>query len=120
MTGSIVVAMTPAAVAQAQLDAYNARDLERFCALFAADVQLLRPPATAPALQGLDALRHFYETERFNRPALHAELLHRAVIGSRVIDHERIHGVREQPFEMVAVFQIDAGLITRMWSFLPD
>lgn len=109
--------MTPESIVQAQLEAYNARDAVRFAALFDPEVEVFRPPATEPVIRGLDALRHFYETERFSRPSLHAELLHRAVLGQRVIDHERISGVGPEPFEMVVVFEVAGERIRRMWSF---
>lgn len=112
--------MTPEAIVQAQLDAYNVRDLERFAALFASGIEVYRPPATEPVISGIVALRDFYAHERFSKPGLHAELLHRAVLGSRVVDHERISGVRPEPFEMVVVFEVSCGLITRMWSFSGD
>lgn len=112
--------MTPEAIVQAQLDAYNARDAERFVALFAPAVEVFRPPAVEPVIRGIDALRTFYENERFSKPLLHAELMHRAVLGNRVVDHERISGVRTTPFELVVVFEVSGGLIARMWSFSAD
>lgn len=109
---------TPAeAAVQRQLDAYNARDLERFVAEFSPQVRVFRPPAAEPAIEGIDALRAFYAAERFNRPALHAELLGRMVIGNKVIDHERISGVRDAPFEMVVVYQVVEGRIATLWTF---
>lgn len=109
---------TPAeAAVQRQLDAYNARDLERFLAEFSPQVRVFRPPAVAPAIEGIDALRAFYASERFNRPALHAELLGRMVIGNKVVDHERISGVRDVPFEMVVVYQVVEGRIATLWTF---
>jgi hypothetical protein len=113
----VAMPVTPEAIVQAQLDAYNARDLERFSALFAADVELYRPPQAEPVVRGLAAVRRFYADERFSKPGLHAQLLHRAVLGQRVVDHERISGVRDEPFEMVVVFEVADGLIARMWSF---
>ena len=105
------------AAVQRQLEAYNARDLGRFLAEFAPGVRVFRPPAVEPAIEGIDALRAFYAAERFNRPALHAELLGRMVLGNKVVDHERISGVREAPFEMVVVYQVVDGRIATLWTF---
>ena len=88
--------MTAEAVVQRQLDAYNARDLAAFVACYHDDVRVFRPPAPEPAIVGKSALTEFYRTQRFNLPALHAQVVNRIALGSRVIDHERISGVRER------------------------
>ena len=104
-------------VVQHQLEAYNARDLARFVAVYSDDIRLYRLPATAPALVGKAALAGMYATQRFKRPGLHAELLNRMVIGNKVIDHERISGVRDQPFEVAAAYEVIDGLIRTAWFF---
>ncbi len=112
--------MTPAHLAQAQLDAYNARDLDEFVACYSDTVQVFRmPEARLPAISGKEPFSAFYATERFNRPALHAELLNRIVLGNKVFDHERITGVREDAFDMVVGYEVVVGLIQTMWSFSP-
>lgn len=109
--------MDPQTVVQWQFDAYNAHDLNAFLALFADEVRLYRPPDREPAIVGKSALGTFYAEHRFNQPNLRAELIHRAVIGDKVVDHERIHGLAAEPFEMVMVFQVAAGLIRNCWAF---
>lgn len=108
--------MSAEAVVQRQLEAYNARELERYLVEFAEDIRLYRLPAAEPAISGKQAFGDFYAGERFNRPALHAELLNRMVLGNKVIDHERISGVRSEPFEMVVVYQVVDGRIAVMWA----
>jgi hypothetical protein len=109
------------AVVQRQLDAYNARDLTRFVACYAQDVQVYRPPSTQPALSGRQALSDHYAANRFNLPALRAELLCRMVVGNKVIDHERVFGVKDQPFDAAVVYEVDAkGLIAAVWFFNAD
>ena len=112
--------MSPEAAVQHQLEAYNARDLARFLAVYSEDVRLYRLPATEPALVGKAALAEMYATQRFNLPDLHAELLNRMVIGNKVIDHERISGVREQPFEVAAVYEVIDGLIRNAWFYAAE
>jgi hypothetical protein len=107
-------------VVQRQVDAYNARDLDRFVALFSDAVQVFRPPATQPAISGKTRLSEYYAANRFNLPALRADILNRIVIGNRVIDHERIHGVRDEPFEVAAVYDVAEGLIRTVWFFSAD
>jgi hypothetical protein len=109
--------MNPEPPVQRQLEAYNARDLERFLAEYDDAVLAFRPPAGEPALAGKAAFAAFYQAERFNRPQLHAELVNRMVFGNTVIDHERIFGVREEPFEVAVVYKVVDGLIACTWSF---
>lgn len=109
--------MSPEAAVQHQLEAYNARDLARFLAVYSDDIRLYRLPATEPAIVGKAALAEMYATQRFNLPGLHAELVNRMVIGNKVIDHERISGVREQAFEVAAVYEVIDGLICTAWFF---
>ena len=106
-------------VAQAQLDAYNAHDLQAFAACFSKEVQVFKPPSPHPAVQGLDALSAFYAKERFNKPALHAELLSRIEMGGKVFDHERVTGLQEEHFEVTAVYEVTDGLITTVWMYSP-
>jgi hypothetical protein len=109
--------MTSEAVVQRQLDAYNARDLERFVACYADDVRVYRPPAPEPVSVGKRALAEHYARNRFTLPSLHAELVARMVLGDKVVDHERVHGVREAPFEAAAVYEVRGGLIAAVWFF---
>ena len=109
--------ITPLKVITSQFDAYNARDLDAFIGHFADDIKVYRMPAITPAIEGKAALAAFYATERFNRPALRAELINRIVAGAQVFDHERIWGVGDVPIEVVAVFSVKDGLIDTMWSF---
>src|ERR1700704_280588 len=109
--------MRPADVVQRQLDAYNDRDLERFLAEYSDTVQVFRPPAREPVMSGKAALGAYYAANRFNLPNLRADLVHRIVLGSHVIDHERVHGVREEPFEVAAVYEVVDGKIQSAWFF---
>jgi hypothetical protein len=111
--------VSPEAVVQRQLDAYNARDLSRFLAEYSEDVRVYRPPASEAAIVGKRAFGAFYATQRFNHAGLHAELVNRMVLGNVVIDHERIRGVREQAFEVAVVYEVSGGLIRNTWAFAP-
>jgi len=108
----------PAGVVQRQLEAYNARDLEAFAATYTDDVALYRMPTKEPTTVGKAALREVYR-QRFASPNLHATILSRMVLGNKVIDHERIVGIREAAIEAVAVYEVDGGLIREVWFFYP-
>lgn len=111
--------MTPVNVVERQLEAYNARDLDRFVAEFSDAITVTRLPATEPAIVGKIRFAEFYATQRFNLPRLHAEIVNRIVLGNKVIDHERISGVQPTPFEMVVIYEVADQLIQRVWSLSP-
>jgi hypothetical protein len=106
-------------VVQEQLEAYNARDLDRFAATYGEHIRIYRLPATEPAISGQAQLREVYRT-RFASPGLHAEIVARIEIGNKVIDHERVVGIRDTPVEAVAVYEVVDGLIRTVWFFYPD
>jgi hypothetical protein len=108
----------PVAVVERQLAAYNARDLERFAATYSDDVTIHRMPAQPDAIRGKEQLRAVYR-ERFASSHLHAEILSRIVLGNKVIDHERVTGIREQPLEALAIYEVAGGLIRAVWFFYP-
>lgn len=110
--------LTPVA---AQFEAYNRHDLPTFLACFAEDFRSYRMPAETPTLVGKAALAAFYAEHRFNNPVLRAELLGRTVVGRRVFDHERIHGLGDQPLESMAAFEVaDDGLIRAAWFYFAE
>jgi hypothetical protein len=102
---------------QRQLDAYNARDLERFVAEYTDDVQVFRPPAKEPVLSGKKAFGEHYAKNRFTIPKLHAKLVHRIVAGSIVVDHESITGLSDADLAAVAVYEVVDGRIRMVWFF---
>ena len=109
-------AVDPVAVVQRQLEAYNARDLARFLAEYGDDIEVFRLPAATPSIVGKKAFGDYYATQRFNHAALHAELRGRMAFGNKVIDHERISGVRDQPFDVAVAYEVSDGLIIRTWA----
>jgi hypothetical protein len=108
------------ALVERQLAAYNARDLERFLACYAEDITTWRVPGTEPVLRGRAQFAEFYATQRFNREGLRAEIVNRMVLGLRVIDHERIFGVRDAPFEVIVAYEVGGGLIVRVHTFAAE
>nr|WP_199066838.1 nuclear transport factor 2 family protein [Chromobacterium sp. ASV5] len=103
-------------IVQAQLDAYNARNLEAFAACYAEDVKVYRLPSMAQVLSGRAALAEHYASQRFHLPRLHAALLHRIVQGKRVIDHEDVTLDGDNRLRAVAIYDVNAdGLIAAVW-----
>lgn len=106
-------APTPGEVAQGQLDAYNARNLEAFCAWYADDV-VVADYRGAETLRGRAALRERYGRLFAEHPDNRVVLLGRMILGQTVIDHEEVRRIRgAAPFYVAAIYTIVDGLITR-------
>jgi uncharacterized protein (TIGR02246 family) len=114
-------APAPAAVVQAQVEAYNARDLERFVALFADDVVVERRPGGATVARGRDELRRVYGALFAANPELKATIVRRVVQGAQVVDHEVVTGIRDRPnLKAIATYEVREGLIRRVWLAPPE
>lgn len=109
--------MKPEDVAQRQLQAYNEKNLDAFVAHYAEDVKEYRPPAEQPFLEGKAAFRAYYASQRFVLPDLHAEVVRRMVVGNKVVDHERITGIRDTVVEGIAVYEVVGGVIQNCWFY---
>lgn len=102
------------AVVQAQLDAYNAQDLDAHCAHFAEDVVVATLNGDV-SRTGIDAYRAFYEKTFADFPKNRAELLNRIVVGPNVIDHERVdRGNGDPTFEVAAIYTFRGDKIARV------
>lgn len=108
--------LSPEAVVQRQLDAYNAHDLDALMATYAEDIELYEHPATLLA-SGAAAVRA-RQAVRLAEPNLHAHLVHRMVMGSFVVDQEVItRTFPEGPgqIELIATYEVRAGRIAKAW-----
>jgi len=105
---------SPLTVVQAQLDAYNAKDVEALLETYAHDAEQYTLHGERLA-KGHEQLRNRF-LARFAEPDLHARLLSRTVMGSVVVDYELI--TRNFPeglgtLEMLCVYEIVAGRIQK-------
>ena len=105
----------PEAFAQRQLDAYNARDLERFVREYTEDVVVYRIPDPNPFIVGRTALAAHYRDNRFSLPELHAKLVNRMVFGNKVIDQELLVGVPGAPLDVAAIYEVSEEGISKVW-----
>jgi hypothetical protein len=112
--------VSAADVVQRQVEAYNDRDLNRFVSTYSEKITVFRMPSIEPSIVGKARLADFYATQRFNLPDLHAEIVNRIELGTKVIDHERVWGVRAEPIEVAAIYEVAGGLIQRVWFFSPE
>ena len=109
--------MSPVEVVQCQLDAYNAHDLAAFLATYSETAELTRIAIADPLIRGKRAISELYGSKVFNVPGHKAELVGRMAFGNKVVDHERVFGLRPEPFEAVAVYEVNNELIERVWFF---
>lgn len=103
-------------LAQAQLDAYNARDLERFLQYFAPDVEIFDQSTGERTLHGREAMRERYGPFFANNPGLHCRLLNRIAEGAFAIDHEHVTGLADgRELHAVAIYEASGGHIAKVW-----
>ena len=111
--------LSPAEVINAQLDAYNARDIDAFAATYSEDVCIYSMPHAKLVFRGRRQIVEHYGGKTFKNQNLHAQVLARLVIGNKVIDHERAVGLRPEPVEVMVVYEVDNGLIQAVWFYEP-
>lgn len=109
-----MTAPSPRTIVQAQLDAYNAKDIDALLRTFAPDAEQFTLHGERLARGHADMRARFLA--RFEEPDLHAELLARTVVGNIVADHERV--TRNFPgglgtVEMLCLFDVHDGLIRK-------
>jgi putative hydrolase of HD superfamily len=110
---------SPLAVVQAQLDAFNAKDIDALMRAYAPDAEQFALHGARLA-KGHEEIRPRY-LARFTEPDLHARLLSRTVMGNLVTDLEII--TRNFPeglgtLEMLCIYEVVDGRIQRA-SFAP-
>jgi hypothetical protein len=97
---------------QAQVDAYNARDIDAFAAAYDADVVITDATGRA-IMSGQDIIRDEYGALFEASPDLRAEILGRIGAGSWTVDHERVERGGETR-ELLVAYQVTDGLITHV------
>ena len=105
---------TPLEVVQAQLDAYNRKDIDALMGTYAPDAEQFALHGDRIAT-GREQLRSRFLL-RFEEPDLHAQLMSRIVAGNFVIDSEVItRNFPEGPgtLEMICIYEVVDGLIRR-------
>jgi imidazolonepropionase-like amidohydrolase len=108
-----MIVPTPTMLAQQQLNAYNAHDLEAFLAVYSEDVEVYEFPNVL-SYKGKAEMKKNYSFLN-NSPTLYCRLLNRVVQGNMVIDHEEILGVPGAPHYGVAIYVIENGKISKVY-----
>ncbi len=105
--------MSAVDIVQRQLDAYNAQDIDAFCACFANDC-VLGELNGAVTQKGMADIRQRYESLFGTFPENRAALVNRVVVGNVVIDHEDIVRSPSERINAAAIYTVKDGLIARV------
>ena len=101
-------------VAQKQLDAYNAQDLDAYVSYFTEDCTVA-PFHGAPTEIGREAIRARYAKAFAQFPQNKAYLKGRVAVGDTVVDHEWVERAPGgENFEVIAIYTFRDGLIARV------
>ena len=112
----------PEKVVQANLEAYNKKDIEGFMSYFSSDILVRNFDSGAVTAQGEKEVREIYTRLFEASPDLHSRILKRTVFDNKVIDHEYITGRYGDPsvYELVLVFEVENEQIARVVVLSPD
>jgi putative hydrolase of HD superfamily len=109
------VILTPEAVVQKQVDAYNAHDLDSFISCYGDSIEFRTMDGKVGPEKGLPPLRKGYG-DLFSRfPTLKVKILKRIVQGSFVIDQEQAEGMGPEPMTVTAIYETAQGKIIHVW-----
>jgi uncharacterized protein (TIGR02246 family) len=114
-----ILPRTAADVVQAQVNAYNAQDLEGFLSCYAEDAAVVKAGGGEVLLAGKAALRERYGGIFRRFPANRAHIAERRTEGDRVVlDREVVTGrapERPDPWDVGWVrYEVEGGLIRRV------
>ncbi|MEX3953101.1 nuclear transport factor 2 family protein [Paraburkholderia sp. EG287B] len=101
---------------QQQLHSYNARDIDSLMQWWADDCEYYEFPSRLLERGALEIRER--QVARFTEPNLLGRLIHRAVLGNVVFDHERVtrtfpEGTGE--IDVLAIYEVTNGKITKAW-----
>lgn len=107
----------PAEVVQAQVDAYNAHDIQAFAACYADDADVVDLSGKRPKVKGQAALKQAFAFLGKVPGDFGVDIVKRVVNGPVVIDLEHLHGLppgKQMP-DSLAVYEVRNGKIARLW-----
>lgn len=106
---------SPRDLAQLQLEAYNAKDIDRFLSAYSDSVQVFTFPNQLQ-YRGITAMRKNYAGFFEQMPKVNCEVASRIVHGQTVIDHEKLTGFPNgKTIYAVAIYVIARGKIQNVY-----
>jgi len=109
-----VLQPSPAELADQQLLAYNAHNLEAFLAPYAEDIEIYDLSTNKLQVKGKEAMRKQYSFLNTVK-TLYCNLLNRIVEGNVVVDHEEIWMDGGRKFYGLAIYEVKDGKIVKVW-----
>jgi hypothetical protein len=107
--------LTPADIAQGQLDAYNQQNIEGFLSWYAEDIEVYNFPHEL-VYKGKDQMRKVYTNAWARNPKQRAEVTNRMTIGSTVMDKEHVTGrTNGLAAHVVAIYKIENDKIKQVY-----
>ena len=101
-------------IAQKQLDAYNAQNLDTYVSFFAEDC-IVSGLNGQPTETSRDAIKARYAKAFAQFPQNKAVLKNRIAVGNTVVDHEKVvRAPGGEEFEIIAIYSFRDGLIARV------
>jgi uncharacterized protein (TIGR02246 family) len=101
-------------IAQKQLDAYNAQDLDAYVSFFAEDC-IVSGLNGQPTETSREAIRARYAKAFAQFPQNKALLKNRIAVGNTVVDHEKVvRAPGGEEFEIIAIYSFRDGQIARV------
>ncbi len=108
---SVPSTLTPRDIVNRQLTAYNAHDIEGYCALFAQDATISDLVTGQMICNGIDEIRKVYTARFADHPNLHC-IVHQRMEGpTHAIDKETVSGLPAGELHLMAIYEVRDGLI---------
>ncbi|MDF2189919.1 amidohydrolase family protein [Paraflavitalea sp. CAU 1676] len=114
MQSQHLLPVTPEILAQQQLNAYNARNIDAFLQPYSDSVRIYSFPDKL-MVQGKEAMRKQYSGMFERVKELHCKLVNRIVQGDTVIDQESVTGFGDKPLSAIAIYKIKNGKIAEVY-----
>ena len=107
----------PETVVQAQLDAYNAHDVELFASCYSSDIKMQYLWRDAPHIVGKEDVIKGYQFLKNAAKEYKVVIESRIVNGPIVIDHERVTGLGKGKEDKLvyAIYEVRDGKINNVW-----
>lgn len=111
--------MTSGELAEKQLLAYNARNLEEFLACYSSDVEVYEFPSVL-TYKGKDKMRERYSKRFREAENLHCTIVNRITMGNYAIDQESVRGIEVgKEVSVCAIYYVEKNLISKVWFMRP-